>query len=125
MLQAMSLFDFFFPEWAEASHLRRLADSAELTERRERFASHRQRHQRLAAKQSQHRIDTLEKELEEATLVIEALIELLEEKDLATRTDLASRVHAIDARDGVVDGRLTPEAKQPFKPNRQWEDQRE
>ena len=119
----MSLFDFFFPEWAEASHLRRIADNSDLQEQRNRVAHYRDRHARLADRSARKRIEELERELGQSALVIEALIELLEESGSVERSAIATRVHELDARDGVVDGRITPEAKRPFKPTRKWEDQ--
>ena len=35
---------------------------------------------------------------------------------------IATRVHELDALDGVVDERVTPEASKRFKPNRKWDD---
>ena len=120
----MSLFDFLFPEWAEASHLRSLAETSERRERREAFSQHRDRQRRhLAGKSTDRKIEILERELAEASLVIEALIEVLEADGKTTRADLAQRIRQIDARDGVADGKLTPASEQPFRSNRKWDDE--
>jgi hypothetical protein len=118
----MSLFDFFFPEWAKASHLRRIAVNADLQERRQRVAHYRDRHTRLTEKSTTRKVEKLEGELGQSTLVIEALIELLEESGTMNNSAIATRVHELDALDGVVDERVNPEASKRFKPNRKWDD---
>ncbi|MDF1786686.1 MAG: hypothetical protein P1U82_12515 [Verrucomicrobiales bacterium] len=118
----MSLFDFFFSEWAKASHLRRIAVNADLQERRQRVAHYRDRHTRLAEKSTTRKVEKLEDELGQSTLVIEALIELLEESGTMNNSAIATLVHELDALDGVVDERVTPEASKRFKPNRKWDD---
>jgi len=118
----MSLFDFFFSEWAKASHLRRIAVNADLKERRQRVAHYRDRHTRLAEKSTTRKVEKLEDELGQSTLVIEALIELLEESGTMNNSAIATLVHELDALDGVVDERVTPEASKRFKPNRKWDD---
>ena len=118
----MSLFDFFFPEWAKASHLRRIAVNADLQERRQQVAHYRDRHTRLAEKSTTRKVEKLEDELGQSTLVIEALIELLEESGTTNNSAIATLVHELDALDGVVDERVTPEASKRFKPNRKWDD---
>ena len=118
----MSLFDFFFSEWAKASHLRRIAVNADLQERRQRVAHYRDRHTRLAEKSTTRKVEKLEDELGQSTLVIVALIELLEESGTMNNSAIATLVHELDALDGVVDERVTPEASKRFKPNRKWDD---
>ena len=118
----MSLFDFFFSEWAKASHLRRIAVNADLQERRQRVAHYRDRHTRLAEKSTTRKVEKLEDELGQSTLVIEALIELLEESGTMNNSAIATLVHELDALDGVADERVTPEASKRFKPNRKWDD---
>ena len=120
----MSFFDFFFPEQAQASHLRAIASQGEQST----FAAHRERirsaqQRRLEAareRNSEKRIEQLEGDLAQAGLVIEALIELLDESGAVSRESLAQRVNKIDARDGLEDGRITPGANQPFEPTREW-----
>ena len=68
----MSLFDFFFPEEAQASHLRRLADSTTAANTRTRFETARQNRAQLSDRK---KIEDLEEEVAELTIVIEALLE--------------------------------------------------
>ncbi len=122
----MSFFDFFFPEQAQASHLRTLAEQGQS----QATALHRQRYQethqrRLEAsltKSLEQRIEQLEQDLGQAGLAIEALLELLEQSKFVSREELASRIREVDARDGVVDGFTAPPPPEPFIPSRQWPD---
>lgn len=126
----MSLFDFFFPEQAQASHLRTLAAQSSrdsLNLRREQISAQRtDQRNRILIGQAEAQIEKLESELAESCLVIEGLIELLEENNILTRDALQTRVQALDAKDGVADGKLTPEderpapPKKPFEPKRGW-----
>ena len=76
----------------------------------------------LAEKSTTRKVEKLEDELGQSTLVIEALIELLEESGTTNNSAIATLVHELDALDGVVDERVTPEASKRFKPNRKWDD---
>jgi len=126
----MSLFDFFFPEEAQAMHLRSLAENNAFEARRamrERVREHRERTRaKIMEGGNAQRIEKLEAELGEAMLVIEALLELLEEKGTIEREKLAERAKEIDGRDGMVDGALTIEElrklkpKKGFVPKRSW-----
>ena len=120
----MSLFDFLFPEQAQASYLRQMANSnaqqiAML--RSQQYTEQLQRKQavRLNTK-AEDRVKELEIELAQSALVIESLISLLEEKNLVTREELKQRTSQIDAADGVVDGRITPPEERPFVAKREW-----
>lgn len=120
----MKLFDFFFPAQAQAAHLRELAAQ----NRAQALAWHRERlAQALSSRLEltkagnlEQRVEQLERELGQAALTIEALLELLEERGAVSREALRERVGQIDVRDGVADGRVTPERARPFKPNRPW-----
>jgi len=118
--ETMSLFDFLFPEQAQASYLRQLAsNNAQQTAlmRSQQYTEQLQRKQavRLNTK-AEDRVKELEIELAQSVLVIESLISLLEEKNLLTREELKQRTSQIDAADGVVDGRITPPEEKPFIP---------
>lgn len=125
----MDFLDFFFPQQAQASYLRDLANSSQQQARlmhRERF----QREMERMAEDSrvvdlEKRVAQLEKNLGQAGLVIEALMELLEESRTLSRTAVAERTTEIDARDGSVDGKQTPPTKEPFEPKRKWPGQRD
>jgi hypothetical protein len=120
----MSLFDFFFPEQAQASHLRTLAESSQsqaTDRRRQRFADLQAGRLELARSRNlEERVVQLERELNQAGLAMAALLELLEQSAVASREALAARIQAIDLRDGVADGQITPPPQTPFKPNREW-----
>jgi regulator of protease activity HflC (stomatin/prohibitin superfamily) len=122
--ETMSLFDFLFPEQAQASYLRQMASSnaqqvAML--RSQQYAEELRKKQavRLNSK-AEDRVKELELELAQSALVIESLISLLEEKNLVTRQELKQRTSQIDAADGVIDGRITPPEDRPFVPKRDW-----
>jgi hypothetical protein len=122
----MSFFDFFFPEEAQASHLRRIADQQQLQSQQDgmrRFRDERERRWEVSRSQAlEQRIEELERDLGQAGLVIEALLQALEASGTVKREDIAARAIAIDAADGVSDDRVTPGAAQPFLPRRTWED---
>ncbi len=100
----MNLFDYLFPDVAQASHLRRIADEAETANIRSRIhqaGNHRQQ------RYNNRRIEELEVDVAQLTLVVEALIGKLVEGGNTTREELAARIAEIDLRDGVADGRFT------------------
>jgi len=100
----MSLFDFFFPEQAQAAHLRRLADTSTLTRTKQRVAHARTEKTKLS---SEKRVVELEDEVAQLTIILEAVLEVLSDDGSITRSDLAKKVAEIDARDGTIDGRIT------------------
>lgn len=109
----MDFLNLFFPQQAQAIHLREIAEATQhqaSTLQQERFQRERQRREdesRVAG--MEQRMAQLERDVGQAGLVIEALLELLEESKTLNRQLVAERTAAIDARDGVVDGRHTPE----------------
>lgn len=123
----MNFFDFFFPEQAQAEHLRKLAALSQvqtLELNRQRVQSvHQQRLESRQTRTLEQRIAQLEEDLGQAALTIEALLELLEQSGTLTRTELETRARQIDANDGVIDGRITPPSPptpEPPVPKRQW-----
>jgi predicted Holliday junction resolvase-like endonuclease len=121
----MSFFDFFFPEVAQASHLRSIAETQRLESvhaANQRFREERERRWDAAHERNlEQRVDELERDLGQAGLIIEALLQALEENGTLKREDIAQRAAAVDAGDGVTDGRVTRRSK-PFLPNRKWDD---
>ena len=120
----MSLFDILFPEQAQAEHLRTLAETsrqqlAMQSSRQYSEEMERRKAIRLNSK-TDDRVAELELEVAQSALVIEALLTLLEEKQLMTREELRERSAQIDAADGVIDGRITPAQDKPFVPKRDW-----
>ena len=117
----MSFFDLLFPEWAQATHLRTLTEQNRNNQTQQRISQVRAERIATASRNKlERRVENLEQELGQAALVIEALMEKLEEKELATREDMLTLIQEIDARDGVVDGRMTPQKPESFESNQEW-----
>jgi len=102
----MSLFDIFFPDLSQASHLRRIADQGALNHTQQRLNRMRSD---MSSATSSRKIESIQRDVDSMSLVIEALIESLDEKGLLSRGDLAEKAHEIDIRDGVLDGKITKE----------------
>lgn len=71
-------------------------------------------------------VDRLERRLNESELVTHALAEMLFQTCDYTHEDLQVMIEDIDFRDGVKDGRITPEKERPvpkFVAKRTWKDQ--
>ncbi len=92
----MSLFDFFFPQQAQAQQLRRLASGQQASSRRRSRTD-----ARLEA-----RMANLEDDLGYVTLILGSILNTLDEKGLVTRSDVKSALASLDELDGVADGRL-------------------
>ena len=101
----MNLFDFFFPEQAQAAHLRRVADSQSMHQR-QRYYEDKMQARRHA--QIDERFKSVEQQLGFLTLMLEAIIRTTEEKGVVTREELKKLMEAIDLEDGKADGRYTP-----------------
>lgn len=95
----MSLFDFFFPEQAQASHLRRLTEQQSRQNRG-------RRQQNTEIKELSARIDQLEDDLGFVSLVLASVMARLDEKGTLTRADVRAAMQELDEIDGVADGRL-------------------
>lgn len=95
----MSLFEFFFPEQAQAAQLRRLADQ----QRSSRLAD---RTTRSDVAQLEKRIADLEQDLGFTALLLGGLLDELDRKETVSRSDLAAAMQKLDSIDGVADGRL-------------------
>ena len=125
----MSFFDVFFPEQAQASHLRTIAENQRYVARRDsnqRFDEEmRRRRERSTTEALEDRVAALEKDLGQAGLVIEELVELLVESGTLKREDLMMRAIEVDVADGLKYGRLTPPEEasraKPFTSHRKWD----
>ena len=95
----MSFFDFFFPEQAQASHLRKLTEQSQ---GRRRGAQR----DNIAVSQLEKRISDLEHDLGFAALVLASVMAKLDEKGALSRDDVKAAMKDIDGLDGVADGRL-------------------
>ncbi len=92
----MSLFDFFFPQQAQAQQLRRLASGQQASA---------QRRTRTTAK-LEARMESLEDDLGYVTLILGSILDTLDQKGLVTRSDVKSALASLDKLDGIADGRL-------------------
>lgn len=95
----MSFFDVFFPEQAQAAHLRSIAEQSRHSRRR---AS------RSAAdiKSLESRIDELESDLGFVSLLLASVMGQLEERGSLSRDDLRELMREFDDADGKDDQRL-------------------
>jgi hypothetical protein len=95
----MDMFDFFFPEQAEAKHLRtisqQLAASNRVNARGAQIA------QNVAAD-----VAGLRKDLEFLTMVLLAIVKRMSETQLMSMADLADILKQVDGMDGEQDGGL-------------------
>lgn len=110
MFLSMSFFDYLFPEQAQASHMRNIANSMSLSRTQGRITQARVERKAMT---NEKRVSELEDEVARMTIIMEGLLELFDEKELVSRVDLARKIGEIDARDGTIDGRITPENKEP------------
>ncbi|MDF1839720.1 MAG: hypothetical protein P1V35_17780 [Planctomycetota bacterium] len=92
----MEFFDWFFPEQAQAAHLRSLARRTQRRERR----SIRNR------SDINKRVDSLEDDVGYMALLLGTLIQKVDEKGLVTRAEVREAISELDAIDGVKNGRL-------------------
>lgn len=98
----MSFFRYLFDsEWMQRADIDRLEERAGELEYR-----------LLRSGQSSRNLETdvsqLRREVSRMMLMLEAIQRTLADKNLCSREDLVRRMQAIDAEDGVVDGRVTP-----------------
>lgn len=100
----MKLFDFFFPEEAQAAHLRRIADQQSFAGRRANYED-RARARRHA--EIDERFASIERELEFHTLMLEAIVRKADEKGVVTREELKALMKSIDLEDGRADGKMS------------------
>lgn len=92
----MDLFDFFFPEQAQASHLRKIANRRATTPRHVSGTDH------------SSEINALRDDVKFLTLVITALLKRLSETETLSIADVQDLRDEIDALDGAADGGLDP-----------------
>ena len=93
----MDFFDFFFPEQAQATHLRDIARSSKMSRR----ASTRD-----SGKLNE--LSELQEDVKFLTLVVAALVKRLTETETLNLVDLKDLIEEIDQLDGELDGNLEP-----------------
>lgn len=94
----MDLFDFFFPEQAQATHLRAIAKRGSLAPN--------VRHHRRDDQTDE--IKALKEDVSFLTLVLVALLRRFTETETASLADVQDLLEEIDGLDGVADGGLDP-----------------
>ena len=99
----MSLFDFFFPEQAQATHLRTLAEQQR---RNQLLARSKSAQSARRSDELEQRVSELEHDLGFVTLVLGSILETLENKGTVTREELKNQLDELDSIDGVSDGKL-------------------
>jgi len=92
----LDLFDFFFPEQAQATHLRKLAKQRSFMPRTVSGSDH------------SSEIKALQDDVKFLTLVIMALLRRFSETETASLADVQDLLDEIDGLDGVADGGLDP-----------------
>lgn len=99
----MSLFDLF-RDVSYVPELQRLADISGYMKIQANLAEARSQQERMTANR---RIEELEEEVAQLTIVLEAMLEKLYESGNLDSETLAAKIHEIDLRDGVADGKIT------------------
>lgn len=93
----MDMYDFFFPEQAQASHLRRIA--------RAQFSAARAPNRNL---RQEEELAELRSDVQFLTLVIAAMLKRMNETQTMSMDDVQDLIDEIDHLDGVPDGGLAP-----------------
>lgn len=103
----MSLFDWFFPQQAQAAHLRSLS---------ERTYRH-QKGQQQNLGSLRQRIHQLEENQGVIALVLGSLLEKLDDNGVLARGDIETKMQELDEYDGIKDGKLNVAALQKLASN--------
>jgi hypothetical protein len=99
----MSLFEFF-RDFSHTHEMQRLADVSGYLRIQSSLAEARHHQERLSADK---RIEELEAEVAQLTIVLEAMLEKFYESGVIDGDGLAKKIAEIDLRDGVADGKIT------------------
>ena len=102
----MGLFDFFFPDAAQAKHVGRLADAQEQASRlRENQAITLNAQNR----QLRQQVARLEHDMGALALVVASILKRLDEKGHVTRDEVKETIQKLDLLDKVRDGKISVE----------------
>ena len=112
----MSLFDFFFPGPAAASHLHAMRDQHAESLDAQRLHALREATTSEALKM---RIDKLESDMGFVVMLLGSLISTLDEKGVVTRDDLKKELADLDVIDGTRDGKLKVNVLKKYMDNTQ------
>jgi hypothetical protein len=97
----MDLFDFFFPEQAEAAHLRRISSNLSRSQHSTRAAAN-------TAQRAADDVAELRSDVAFLTLVLAAILKRLAENETMSLADVSDLLKEMDGLDGVPDGGLNP-----------------
>lgn len=103
----MSLFDFFFPEQAQASHLRRLADQQQASGRNESPIDQTIETHSFRIFELEKRVTELERDLGFVSLLLATILNTVEKKEVVSREEIHATMEQMDLLDMFKDGRLT------------------
>jgi hypothetical protein len=92
--------------WQQRSEINELKDQAQAARTR----------LDLNSRDHRTRVEALEQQLGELALLTRALLEVLHENGSVKNEQILAAMAKIDAEDGVVDGRVTPEKDRPKTP---------
>ena len=89
----LDLFDFFFPEQAQASHLRKIANN---------------RRQTKPVNAGTDKIDSLQRDVNFLALVLTSVLKRLDETKTLSLGDVQDILNDVDIMDGIADNGLDP-----------------
>ena len=95
----MNLFDFMFPEQAEATHLRSIS---------EKLSTNRIREKKMASKNSivSQEVQDLGDDVGFIALMLMSLMKKMIEKEIITKEEILLTITEMDGLDGVLDGKI-------------------
>ena len=102
----MSLYDFFFPDAAQAEHLRRIAGE---TARANRVREHGAESLEQQNRQLRERVSRLERDMGALALIVASILKRLDEKGHVTRDEIRETIQKLDLLDDVRDGKIRVE----------------
>jgi hypothetical protein len=97
----VDLFDFFFPEQAEAAHLRRISSNLSRSQSSTRAAAD-------TARRAADDVVELRSDVAFLALVLAAILKRLAENETMSLADVSDLLDEIDGLDGLPDGGLNP-----------------
>ena len=102
----MSLYEFFFPDSAHATHVGRIASAGEQSNRVREYevSSLQQLNQQLGG-----RVARLERDVGALALIVASILKRLDEKGHVTREEVKETIQKLDLLDSVRDGRISVE----------------
>jgi len=103
----MSLMKYMFDnDWMQRGDIEALRNRSRTADRTARRRN----------RQTDDRIDDLENEVAELALLSRVLLTMLHESNVIDPNQFGEVMRRIDAEDGVIDGKITPEADRPQPP---------